>query len=58
MGVCMMQAGLYWCQESANQTGPVSMNVNAAVVLSAAVELVIYFRNSFYVPELCFLYPG
>lgn len=53
-----MHGGLYCCQESANQTGLTSTNVNGAVVFSAAVELLTHFRNSFHVPVLRSLYPG
>lgn len=55
----MIQAVLYWRQESANQTGLVSMIVKrAAIVFSAAGELLSAVRNSFHVPELPSLFPG
>lgn len=34
------------------------MNVNGAAILSAAVELITHFRNSFHVPERRSLCPG
>ncbi len=57
-GVHMTQDRLYWRQDSANQTGPVSMNVFGVVVLSAAVEQITCFRNSFHAPEFHSSYPG
>lgn len=55
----MIQGVSYWRQESANQTGLVSVDVKrAAVVFSAAGELLSHFRNSFHVPELPSLFPG
>lgn len=55
-GVCIVTGRLYW-RQTADQTGPASANVNAAVALSAAVEPLTIFRNSPHIPDLCSLYP-